>query len=90
MATHMLMQTEGVANEVRRIVARYSPRAVENLPDDSALGEGGVGLDSISFVEVLLECETRFGLEVEPLLADPGITIGALIRNAVAAGAARR
>lgn len=58
------------------------------LPDDLRLGSGGLGLDSISLVEILLDCERRFGIPppVE-LLAGPPPTVGRLVEAVRAAAA---
>ncbi len=46
------------------------------LEDELALGEGGLGLDSIEIAEVLLACEERCGIEVnEALFGELPVTI---------------
>ncbi|HEX3583130.1 MAG TPA: acyl carrier protein [Thermoanaerobaculia bacterium] len=52
------------------------------LRADTPLGSGGLGLDSIALVELLLECEDRFGVEIatEALTASP-LTVGALVER---------
>jgi acyl carrier protein len=46
------------------------------------LGSGGLGLDSIALVEVLLQCEDRFGVEVAAeALAQSPLTAGLLIEK---------
>ena len=46
------------------------------------LGSGGLGLDSIALVEVLLECEDRFGVEVAAeVLAQSPLTVGLLLER---------
>ncbi|MCU1347814.1 MAG: hypothetical protein JWO56_844 [Acidobacteria bacterium] len=45
-----------------------------------ALGGGGVNLDSIALVEVLLECEDRFGVTVAAEMLDrPSLSVGLLV-----------
>jgi acyl carrier protein len=65
-----------IAEAVSRLVRSRAPLAPDlaELPGDLRLGPGGLGLDSIALVELLLECEQRFGiprpvglLEGEPL-----------------------
>ncbi|HTG34773.1 MAG TPA: phosphopantetheine-binding protein [Thermoanaerobaculia bacterium] len=51
------------------------------LPDDLRLGAGGLGLDSIAMVELLLDCERRFGISATGLLEGPVITVGRLIAH---------
>jgi hypothetical protein len=59
---------------------RFAP--VE-LADEVSLGEGGLGLDSIEIVELMLDCEERIGGfgdgSAEELLEAGPVTIGALI-----------
>ena len=66
----------GIQEEVWRLVRSRAPlaRDLPDLPGDLRLGSGGLGLDSIALVELLLDCEQRFGiprpvglLEGEPL-----------------------
>jgi acyl carrier protein len=46
------------------------------------LGSGGLGLDSIALVEVLLECEDRFGVDVAAeSLAQSPLTVGLLLER---------
>ena len=48
---------------------------------DRPLGANGIGLDSISLVELLLEIDARFGVALaESLLQDDALTIGAIAR----------
>jgi acyl carrier protein len=49
------------------------------LPDDLRLGAGGLGLDSIAMVELLLECEQRFGVPTAELLEGAPLTVGLLL-----------
>jgi acyl carrier protein len=52
------------------------------LDESLLLGSGGLGLDSISLVEVLLECEERFGVTIAPeLLEQSPLTVGALVER---------
>jgi len=56
------------------------------LAEEVRLGAGGLGLDSISLVEVLLDCERRFGLPpLIDLLEGPPLTVGRLIEAVRAA-----
>ncbi len=57
-----------------------STRATHRIPDELSLGAEGIGLDSIAMVELLIECETEFGITIPPGLLDPGsLTVGALV-----------
>lgn len=69
---------------VRELVRARSPlaRSRESLPDDLSLGSGGLGMDSIALVELLLDCEQRFGLRgTAEILAGPPLTVGLLVAH---------
>lgn len=56
------------------------------VADDAPLtGRLGLGLDSVRLVELLLDCELRFGvtLPAEELLAGPPLTVAALAAHVV-------
>lgn len=63
---------------ITEIIATRSPNVSgeEPLEDHMALGAEGLGLDSIAIVEVLLECEARFGVRTINLLEGETITVG--------------
>lgn len=68
---------------VRDIVrARTSPAVpTEDLTADATLGSDGLGLDSISIAEVLLDCQQRFGVNVVALLEGEPLTLGKLVQH---------
>ena len=69
--------TDGIRDLLRTRIPRA--RDFDDLPDDLPLGEGGLGLDSIALVELLLECEQRFCLAPPLTLLDgPPLTVGLL------------
>jgi acyl carrier protein len=72
----------GAADEVRALLrsrALLAPESAE-LPEDLRLGAGGLGLDSISLAEILLDCERRFGIPpLIELLEGPPLTVGRLL-----------
>ncbi|HEX7183734.1 MAG TPA: phosphopantetheine-binding protein [Thermoanaerobaculia bacterium] len=66
---------------VRDLVRSRAPLAQDapELPEDLRLGAGGLGLDSIALVELLLDCERRFGIPAPiGLLEGPPLTVGGL------------
>ena len=73
---------DDVPAAVRRIVLGHAgaDRAAV-LSDDLPLGEDGLGLDSIAIVEVVVECEDRFGVSLKALVERPGIRVGDLIEH---------
>lgn len=73
-----------VERVLRAIQARGPLRwRVGPLPPDLPLGRGGLDLDSIAIVELLLDCESATGLPFPPQLFDGGpITVGRLVEHA--------
>lgn len=51
------------------------------MSDDTQLGSGGLGLDSIEIAELLLACEERYGVAVGDLLDDAALTFGRVVRH---------
>jgi acyl carrier protein len=68
---------------VRGIVAKHAPAAA--LDDDAPLGGDGIGLDSIAIAEVLIDCESRFGVEIADLLGGEPVTIRRIVERLGAA-----
>ena len=67
---------------VRRIIAARAPFRWRDvpLPDDLPLGSDGLGLDSVSMVELLLECEDALGFPVPEAIFDEGpLSVGRLV-----------
>jgi len=64
---------------VRKRVAHSLPPGP--LAGELRLGGEGLGLDSISIAEVLLECEQRFGVGVTQLLEGEPLTLARLIEH---------
>jgi acyl carrier protein len=59
-----------------------APGPDDELRDDSLLGPDGLGMDSIAILELLLECEERWGagLALE-LLEQRPLTVGKLVER---------
>ena len=73
-----------IEDAVHTLLRARSPLARDRsaLPDDLPLGPGGLGLDSISLVELLLECEQRFSIpRPVDLLEGPPLTVGLLVSH---------
>jgi acyl carrier protein len=68
---------QNVVRELLRSRALHRPFA--DLPDDLRLGPGGLGLDSIAVVELVLDCERRFGVSPMALLDGAPLTVGRLV-----------
>lgn len=71
-----------IDDEVRALLRQRSPVAAGGasgtLADELQLGTGGLGLDSIAMVELLLDCERRFGVQTLDLLEGAPLTVGRL------------
>ncbi len=66
--------------------SRATLAAGRSLPGDLLLGAGGLGLDSIAMVELLLDCEQRFGVDTTELLEGAPLTVGRLLAHLCDAG----
>jgi acyl carrier protein len=68
---------------VRDIVRARISRAVptDELTADATLGSDGLGLDSISIAEVLLDCQQRFGVSMTALLEREPLTLRKLVAH---------
>ena len=80
-----------IAEALWELLRARSPLAAEGAlptgsPDDLPLGAGGLGLDSIAMVELLLDCEARFGGRATDLLAGEPLTFGRLLAYLGASG----
>ena len=52
----------------------------EELTEEMPLGSAGLGLDSVAILDLLFECEKRFGLEPSTLLSQhKSLTVGSLL-----------
>jgi len=77
-----------IEEAVRDLLRSRAPLAqgLSDLPGDLRVGAGGLGLDSIAMVELLLDCEQRFGIKATELLEGAPLTVGRLaahVREAV-------
>ena len=71
-----------IEDAVLDLLRAHSPRAGSGpLPADLRLGAGGLGLDSIAMVELLLDCERRFGIGATGLLEGAPLTVGRLLAH---------
>ncbi len=87
------MTASAIDDSVLDLLRARSPLAgrldpASGLAAELPLGSGGLGLDSIALVELLLEVEQRFEVAVAAeLLAGPPLTVGGLLAHLrVAAG----
>jgi acyl carrier protein len=82
------MKPDPTADTILALLRARAPLAHNrnDLPDDLPLGPGGLGLDSIALVELLLDCERRFGIpRPGDLLEGPPLTVGILVSHVRAA-----
>ena len=75
------MQVRSIADVTYDTLKRQAPTYRGELARSTPIGEGGVGLDSIACLELLLELEDKTGLQLrdEHLTAECLATIGGLI-----------
>jgi acyl carrier protein len=76
---------DDVVTVVRNTVRARVPDAWygRDLPDDTAVGQAGLGLDSIAIVELLLDCEAALGVPFPAAIFDSGpLTVRRLIDHA--------
>jgi acyl carrier protein len=78
---------ETVETAVRELLRSRAPlRSPMELSADLPLGPGGLGLDSIALVELLLDGERRFGIPAMAmgLLDGAPLTVGRLVAGVLA------
>jgi len=63
---------------------------VGHITDDSAVGSGGLDLDSLSLIELTLRLEARFGVQIPDGDIEPigAMTLGELVADIVRRGVA--
>ena len=66
-----------IASSILEIIACHAAIS-EDADEDTQLGSNGLGLDSISIAEVLVDCERRFAVRMMDLLNGDAITLGRL------------
>jgi len=74
---------KGIEQIVLDIVRARASRAVptNELTGEVTLGSDGLGLDSISIAEVLLDCQERFGVNMIALLEGEPLTLRRLVAH---------
>lgn len=75
------MTSEDTRATVHQVLRRFIGGYSGEVTDDMQLGAEGLGLDSISIVEVLMEVETKTGQETATLLEDQTLTVGRVIEH---------
>lgn len=88
MTAHQPVLPVPTAEALHELLRAHSPLAASHaaLPAELPLGAGGLGLDSIAVVELLLACERRFGIAPSTeLLAGPPLTVAGLLAHLRAA-----
>lgn len=77
-----------IYHDLRQFLREQLPAAHKDdtLTDDRILGSGGIGLDSIQIVELLLAFEQRWGIPFPAsLLETPPLTVGKILAHLVEA-----
>jgi len=75
-----------VAIELQQMIQKYVavPFGTEGLGRDVPLGAGGVGMDSVSIVMLMLECETRWGVSFPAEMLEEPLTLGRMADHLLA------
>lgn len=68
-----------IRSTVYDIVASYLPEPGDRTKLHDGADLTDLGLDSIATVEVLVECEKRFGVSSDELLNAPALTIDRIV-----------
>ena len=82
-----------VHDRIVTMLAARLPIALRGLASarEQRLGPNGLGLDSVTIVEILLECEQQFDMPFPTSLFDAGpLTVGRLVDHAAAGLLARQ
>ena len=76
------------ADDIRHVILRHLPSgaAMVELKAEWPLGQTGAGLDSISLVELLLDCEATFGVSISDRVLQGGVVTVGVILRAIGAG----
>ena len=84
-----LIQEQDVREFILRTVVEdmNNPIDRDTLPADSPVGAGGLDLDSLSLIELMIRLEQRFGSEIPDGDIEP---LGAMSLGELAADIARR
>jgi acyl carrier protein len=71
-----------IDGKIRRLVLQQAPSAWEEseLTNELPIFKGGIGLDSVAGVELILACEKAFEVKIPVSVIDEKLAIGALIR----------
>ena len=77
------MNEPAVDAEILRLIEQRAPGlAPGSDPRALALGKGGLDMDSLDKIRLLLECEERFGVKFEEeFLNRPSLTVNDLIQG---------
>jgi acyl carrier protein len=81
------MPQQDVAARLISLLAQKLGLPAEGLDLETSL-KGDLGLDSMTLLEVVMEAEERFGVEIEQRAADRFVTIGDVVRFLEAGSAA--
>lgn len=73
---------DDVATELQHMIQHHVAASLgkDGLGNDVPLGTGGLGMDSVAIVTLLLECEARWGVSFPAELLDQQpLTLGRLV-----------
>lgn len=69
--------------ELLQMLRNHVPAALsaEEIAQEVPLGTGGLGMDSVAVVMLLLECETRWGVAFPAEMLEQPLTIDRMVRH---------
>lgn len=77
------MSMDDLESELQQMIRNHLPAALaaEGIAGEVPLGAGGVGMDSVAVVMLLLECEGRWGVAFPAEMLEQPLTINRMIRH---------
>lgn len=77
---------DDVEHELQQMVRNHVPAALssQGFAHELPLGAGGLGMDSVAVVMLLLECEARWGVAFPAEMLEEPLTINRMARHLAA------
>lgn len=77
------MPMDDLESELQQMIRNHVPAALttEGIAREVPLGTGGLGMDSVAVVMLLLECEGRWGVAFPAEMLEQPLTINRMVRH---------
>jgi len=73
---------DDVGTELQKMIQTHVATACDGaLGADVPLGAGGLGMDSVAVVMLLLECEARWGVSFPAEMLEQPLTLGRMVNH---------